>query len=382
MTSLASQKDIAITDRRWMRAAIGESLRAQGRTGSNPPVGCVIIDKAGQLCASAHTGLGGRPHAETEALKLAGISANGGTAYVTLEPCSHHGKTPPCTTAIIKSKISRVVLAAGDPDARVNGHGIKTLVDAGIEVVTHVENADAICVMAGFLNRLTHGRPYVSLKVAASLDGRIALADKQKRWLTGSPMRRFVHDLRSRNDALITGVGTMIADDPVFTCREHASETDSPEVYILDSSLRTPATARIFNFRQRPVTIFCTELALQNRYDELRKVGANIVTLPVGVEGNVDIVSVFGYLGTAGINNIVVESGTKVATTLYKHDLVDQIFWTQSSHILGGDALPALGALNLLMLSPQKSYIQKKVVMIGNDFLHVFVKPIGKIERK
>lgn len=374
MNRAVSQPDITEIDRRWMRAAIAQSLHAQGRTDSNPPVGCVIIDKGGRLCAVAHTGSGGAPHAETTALKLAGAQARGGTVYVTLEPCAHHGKTPPCAAALIDAKVGRVVVAVRDPDSRVDGRGIAMLEAAGIEVVTHVETAAAAAVLAGFLHRIKHSKPYVSLKTAASLDGRIALSDGKKRWLTGAQMRQFVHELRSRHDALMTGVGTVIADDPQFTCRGQLAAADSPAVYVLDSALRTPLSASLLKVANRSVTLFCTSSAPQARHKALQSAGAQIVTLPADADGHVDIIAAMSHLGAAGVNNLMVEAGVGVTSAIYKHDIAEQIFWTQSPHLLGADALPVIGALKLVALPLQTHYTQTEDIMIGADHLRVFVK--------
>ena len=368
----------AETDKRWMRAAIAQSRHAEGRTHSNPPVGCVILDKSGRLCAAAHTGFGGVPHAETQALDMAGKSAEGGTVYVTLEPCTHHGKTPPCIDALIKAGVSRIVVAVGDPDARVNGRGLEMAQAAGIDVNIGVESEAAMAVLNGFLRRITHGKPFVWLKTAASLDGGIALSDGQKRWLTGIPMRHFVHELRSRCDALLTGVGTILADDPELTCRVPAEGSDSPVVFILDSHLRTPPNARVFGMRQRMVTLLCTQLAPKDRLVALQKAGATVTALSADLYGKLDLQAVFSHLGTIGINTILVEAGTGVTTAMLTAGLVDKIYWTQSQYILGADARPVVGALKLVALPPQNLYTQLSSSSIGQDQLHVFVQDVNQ----
>jgi diaminohydroxyphosphoribosylaminopyrimidine deaminase/5-amino-6-(5-phosphoribosylamino)uracil reductase len=368
----------AETDKRWMRAAIAQSRHAEGRTQSNPPVGCVILDKSGRLCAAAHTGLGGVPHAETQALDMAGKYAKGGTVYVTLEPCAHHGKTPPCIDALIAAGVARIVVAVGDPDARVNGRGLETARAAGIDINLGVESAAAMAVLNGFLRRITHGKPYVWLKTAASLDGGIALSDGQKRWLTGDPMRHFVHELRSRCDALLTGVGTILADDPELTCRAPAGGYDSPAVFILDSQLRTPANARLFGKGQRMVTLLCTPSAPKDRMMALEKAGATVTTLPADSDGQLDLHAVLNHLGTIGINTILVEAGTGVTTAMLAAGLVDKIYWTQSQHILGADARPVVGPLKLVALPPQNLYTQITSSSIGQDQLRVFVQDVNQ----
>ena len=367
----------AETDKRWMRAAIAQSRHAEGRTLSNPPVGCVIVDKSGRLCATAHTGRGGVPHAETQALDIAGPLAEGATVYVTLEPCAHHGKTPPCIDALIAARVARIVVAVADPDARVNGRGLEKAKAAGIDTHLGVGAAAAKAVLSGFLTRIETGRPYVWMKTAASLDGGIALADGEKRWLTGRPMRHFVHEVRSRCDALLTGVGTILADDPELTCRAPARNADSPAVFVLDSQLRTPLTARIFGAGNRPVTLLCSPSAPKDRLMALTQAGAVVTRLPAHPKGQLDLDAVLDHLGAGGINTLLVEAGTGVTTAMLAAGLVDKIYWTQSPHILGADARPVVGPLKLVALPNQNLYTQLTSSQIGQDQLRVFVQDIN-----
>lgn len=362
----------AETDKRWMRAAIAQSRHAEGRTLSNPPVGCVIVDKSGRLCAASHTGIGGVPHAETRALEMAGHLAEGATVYVTLEPCAHHGKTPPCVDALIAARVARVVVAVGDPDTRVNGRGLEMVKAAGIDANFGVESAAAKVVLNGFLRRNERNRPFVWLKTAASLDGGIALADGKKRWLTGSPMRHFVHELRSRCDALLTGVGTILADDPDLSCRSPAVYADSPAIFVLDSQLRTPLDARLFGTRGRTVTLLCTASAPKDRLMALKKAGAGITMLPANPSGQLDLCAVLDHLGASGVNTLLVEAGTSITTAMLGAGLVDKIYWTQSPHILGADALRVVGALKLVALPDRNLYTLLTSSYIGQDQLRVF----------
>ena len=365
-------------DKRWMRAAIAQSRKAEGRTQSNPPVGCVILDKYGRLCAAAHTGIGGVPHAETQALDMAGKSAVGGTVYVTLEPCAHHGKTPPCIDALVAAGVARIVVAVVDPDARVNGRSLERARAAGVEVSLGVETSAAMAILNGFLLRTTVGRPRVWLKTAASLDGGIALSDGRKRWITSTSMRHFVHELRSRCDALLTGVGTILADDPELTCRAPAGDFDSPAVIVLDSQLRTPPNARLFCKGQRQVTLLCMETAPKTRFVKLRKTGATVKTLPANPTGQLDLHAVLNYLGTIGINTVMVEAGTGVTTAMLAAGLVDKIYWTQSQHILGADAQPVVGPLKLVAMPAQNLYTQISSSLIGRDLLRVLVQHVNQ----
>jgi diaminohydroxyphosphoribosylaminopyrimidine deaminase/5-amino-6-(5-phosphoribosylamino)uracil reductase len=346
-TAKAQSGRIFPEDRRWMRAALGAARRGEGRTGSNPAVGCVLVSADGHLLAEGHTGRGGVPHAEAAA--LASLSARygsldavrGGTAYVTLEPCAHHGKTPPCSAALIGAGIGRLVVGVLDPDPRVNGAGLAAVEAAGIRVSFDVEYAESVESLKGFLNRNQYNKPYCSLKVASSIDGRIALADRQKRWITGPDMRRYVHLLRSRVDAIVTGVGTVISDDPQLTCRIEGLAQDSPLIFVFDSHLRLPPAAALLRGAS-PVTVFCREDAALERQTMLRAAGGEVVCLPLDAAGHPDIGAALEYLGSHGVNHLLVEAGTGLATAFLAADAVDRIYWTQSDHILGNDALPAV----------------------------------------
>ena len=388
-------------DARWMGAAIAESRRAVGNSGVNPPVGCVLVTAGGHLLASGHTGVAGVPHAEASALATLddmGRSAiRGGTAYVTLEPCAHHGKTPPCADALIAAGIARLVVAIKDPDTRVNGAGMQRIAAAGIEVCLGVKAKEAHDVMRGFINRIQYNKPLCSLKIAASIDGKIALADGEKRWLTGPRMRRYVHLLRSQADAIITGIGTVLADNPQMNCRNAGLEDLSPPVFVFDRLLRIPSDAALLQ-SQHPLTLFCGEGAPAHRREELGAAGCVIVVLPNDANGKPDVEAALRYLGETGINNAFVEAGTGLVTSFLAADAVDQIYWTQSDHILGADALPAIGgltppagtlshcspalhrtttdtaAINTVAISVENKYIQSHHQMIGGDRLIILQK--------
>jgi len=307
-------------DARWMGAAIAESRRAVGNSGVNPPVGCVLVTAGGHLLASGHTGVAGVPHAEAAVLATLddmGRSAiRGGTAYVTLEPCAHHGKTPPCADALIATGIARLVVAIKDPDTRVNGAGMQRIAAAGIEVCLGVKAKEAHDVMRGFINRIQYNKPLCSLKIAASIDGKIALADGEKRWLTGPRMRRYVHLLRSQADAIITGIGTVLADNPQMNCRNAGLEDLSPPVFVFDRLLRIPSDAALLQ-SQHPLTLFCGEGAPAHRREELGAAGCVIVVLPNDANGKPDVEAALRYLGETGVNNAFVEAGTGLVTSFF-----------------------------------------------------------------
>ncbi len=369
-------------DNRWMSAAISASWRAIGRSGANPPVGCVLISQDGQLLAVGHTGRGGVPHAEVSALQSlcdVGRSAlQGGTAYVTLEPCSHHGKTSPCSDALISAGIARLVVAVKDPDRRVNGAGLHRIAAAKIKIRLGVMQSEAEESLLGFMNRLQEGKPYCSLKIATSMDGRVGLSDRKKRWLTGAPMRHYVHLLRSKNDAIVTGVGTVLSDDPRLDCRNEGITRDSPPIYVFDRLLRTPTTAKLFK-SQHKVTFFCGDTATKQRRDELIAAGATVVPLPDDAAGKPDVSAGMRYLGTKGVNHALIEAGPSLVTSILAANAVDRIYWTQSNHILGSNALAAVDNLgtelaNKMAILPQKEYFQTDHRVIGDDRLVILTK--------
>ncbi|MBT6122059.1 MAG: bifunctional diaminohydroxyphosphoribosylaminopyrimidine deaminase/5-amino-6-(5-phosphoribosylamino)uracil reductase RibD [Candidatus Puniceispirillum sp.] len=368
-------------DKKWMSFAISEAQKAVGRAAENPPVGCVIIATSGHIVGVGHTARTGRPHAETVALAMAGDQAHGGTAYVTLEPCAHHGQTPPCATALIKAGIKRVVISWQDPDKRVNGKGVAMLRNAGIEVVTDIAKDVAFTVMQGFLHRMTHKRPLVTMKTATSLDGGIALGDGRKVWLTAPPMRRYVHLLRSKSDAILTGIGTILADDPEMTCRLPGLEADSPSRFILDSQLRCPPDAKILqNSDDVQTVIFCAETASSEARRALERTGAKIVPIALDAvqkdvsHNRLDLSAVLRFLGDAGINNLLVEAGSNIVTSIITNDFVDFIHWTQSPHLLGSDAIPAISPLKLVALPEQTRYTETHHQQIGRDRLTILAK--------
>jgi len=368
-------------DKRWMSYAISEAHKAVGRSAENPPVGCVIIATSGQLAGVGHTARTGRPHAETVALAMAGDRARAGTAYVTLEPCAHHGQTPPCAAALIEAGIRRVVIAHQDPDTRVNGKGVAMLRAAGVDVVTDIAGDAAHAAMQGFLHRMAYKRPLVTIKTATSLDGGIALGDGRKVWLTAPPMRRYVHLLRSKSDAILTGIGTIIADNPEMTCRLPGLEADSPSRFILDSQLRCPPDAKILrNSDEVPTVIFCADTASSDAKNELEKTGADIVPVssdssPEDVSHNrLNLSAVLRYLGDAGINNLLVEAGSNIVTSMITSDFADFIHWTQSPYLLGSDAIPAISPLKLVALPEQTRYTETHHQQIGRDRLTILAK--------
>ena len=359
-------------DIRWMRAALGLARRAVGSTAENPAVGCVIV-RDGVVVGRGATQPGGRPHAETEALRQAGAAARGATAYVTLEPCAHHGQTPPCAEALASAGLSRVVAAIRDPDPRVDGGGLLALERAGIEVVTNVLSEDAAQLMAGFLARLKSGRPHVTLKLATSLDGRIATASGNSKWITGPEARARGHLMRARSDAILVGIGTVLADDPLLDCRLPGLEARSPARIVLDSTLRLPAGCRLLATAARLRTIILTtDAANPGTVAALEAKGCEVRLIGSDEDGRVDLVAAFAMLGDLGFGRVLVEGGGSVAAGLIKGGLVDEIDWFRAPLVLGGDGLPGVAQLGLERVAQAPRMIRISVETIGHDILEIF----------
>lgn len=355
-----------------MRAALGMARRAIGATADNPPVGCVIV-LDGVAVGRGHTQPGGRPHAETEALRQAGASARGATAYVTLEPCAHHGQTPPCAEALIAAGVARVVAAVRDPDPRVDGGGYRLLGQAGIEVTTEILREDAAHLMAGFLTRQGTGRPHVTLKLATSLDGKIATASGNSKWITGPEARARGHLMRANSDAILVGIGTVLADDPLLDCRLPGLQERSPARIVLDSRLRLPADCNLVTTAAGARTvILTTEAASPTSIAALKAKGCEVLAIETGAGGRVDLVAAFATLGGLGLSRVLVEGGGAVVASLIKSGLVDEIAWFRAGLVLGGDALASVADLGLERVDQARRMTRISVETIGHDVLETF----------
>lgn len=346
-----------------MRSALALATRGLGNVWPNPSVGCVIVAH-GRVVGRGWTAPGGRPHAETEALKRAGEGARGATAYVTLEPCCHWGRTPPCTDALIDAGVARVVVALRDPDPRVDGAGLLRFRAAGILAEEGLLKAEAAFLNAGFLKRQATGRPLVTLKVATTLDGRIATASGESQWITGARARRMAHALRGRHDAVMVGSGTVLADDPTLTCRLPGYATQPTVRVVADARGRTPATARLFA-DAAPIWI-ATAAGVDST--ALSSAGANILTVPAAGEG-VDAAALLQALGARGITRVLVEGGGRLAASLLQAGLVDRLAWFHAPCVLGAEALPAIAALGLSQLASAPKFRRTAAVPVGDDWL-------------
>ena len=337
MTEAAARR---ADDEAHLAAAIALGRRSLGETWPNPAVGCVVVAADGAVVGRGRTQAGGRPHAETEALAAAGARARGATAYVTLEPCSHHGLTPPCADALIGAGVARVVGGAGDPDPRVDGRGFRRLRDAGIAVETGLLAPAIASLASGFVSRVTQGRPRVTLKLATSLDGRIANAHGESRWITGPAARRAVHLARARHDAVLVGIGTALADDPLLTVRLAGARTRPIVRVVADRGLRLPLASRLVaTATEHPLWLLHGPAPDPARAAALRDRGVRLVATDGALP------SALAALGAAGLNTLFVEGGAAIAASLLDARLVDELLWFTAPLILGGDAVGAIGRL-------------------------------------
>jgi diaminohydroxyphosphoribosylaminopyrimidine deaminase/5-amino-6-(5-phosphoribosylamino)uracil reductase len=358
-----------------MDAALSLARRGLGRVWPNPAVGCVLVARDGRgsrVVGRGWTQPGGRPHAETEALARAGELARGATAYVTLEPCSHHGKTPPCAEALIAAGIQRAVIAIEDPDPRVSGRGLAVLRAAGIDATVGAGAAEAREINAGFLSRITKGRPMVALKLATTLDGRIALANGASRWITGPEARRRAHLLRTSHDAILVGTGTVAADDPQLTCRLAGLEDRSPVRVVLDRSLGLSSDARVFD-GAAPTWLIHGPGVDASRADALRQKSIELQEIAMGLDGKLDLAALFARLGERGLTRVLVESGGKLAAAMLQAGLVDRLYWFRAGAVIGGDGQAAIGDLGLQDLDRIGRFTLRERLACGQDTMEIWV---------
>ena len=375
--------EFADDDIEYMDLALRLAARALGRVAPNPAVGCVLMRNAGnnrQVIGRGRTQPGGRPHAETEALAQAtaryGAAAiAGASAYVTLEPCSHRGRTPPCVDALLTARIGRVVVACEDPDPRVSGNGIAALRDAGVEVVTGVCEAAARELNCGFLMVQHTGRPHVTVKTATTLDGRIATSTGQSKWITGAGARAWAHLLRARTDAIMVGVETAIRDDPRLDCRLPGLAAASPVRIVVDGRLRLPLTAKLVaTAAATPTWIATLRGAPAERRDAFRDVGVVVLEVDAGSDGRVDLAAALAILAERGVTRLLVDGGAHLLASLFVGDLVDQLEWFRAPLIVGGDGVPASVAFGIDRLDRAPRFQRIGQRALGNDTLETFAR--------
>ena len=358
-------------DQRFMQLALSLGRRGLGRTWPNPAVGAVLT-KDGAIVGRGWTQPGGRPHAETEALKRAGRHARGATLYVTLEPCSHHGKTPPCCDAIMRAGVARVVSALEDPNPEVAGQGHERLRAAGIAVDVGLCAEEARQANAGHIRRMREGRPQVALKLAVSADGKAGLAGRKPVAITGDEARIRVHRMRGAFDAILVGIGTVLADDPHLTCRLPGMMERSPVRVVLDARLRVPlACAVIGTARETPTWVVGGGEASKMAEDILRDKGVEVLRVE-SRDGRLDLAQVVRALAGRGITRLMVEGGPIVAASFVAADLVDEAALFRSPNPLGTDAIDALEGLPLSALTQSAHLKSVARETLGRDTVELF----------
>jgi diaminohydroxyphosphoribosylaminopyrimidine deaminase/5-amino-6-(5-phosphoribosylamino)uracil reductase len=360
-------------DRRFMQLALTLGRRGQGRTWPNPAVGAVVV-KDGVIVGRGWTQAGGRPHAEPEALQRAGESARGATLYATLEPCSHFGKSPPCTEAIIAAGIARVVSAIEDPNPEVGGQGHARLRAAGIAVDVGLGATDAAYDHAGHFRRVRDRRPHAILKLAVSADDKIGAAGHKPVAISGEAARTRVHLLRAQCDAILVGIGTVLADDPLLTCRLPGMETRSPVRVVLDRSLRIPGTSRlVHSARETPLWVLTSDLAEAAAAVKLGAAGAQVIRVAAtGSPPGLDVLAVLHALAEKGITRLMVEGGARVASSFVAAGLADEVWLLRGPDTVGTDGVAALGALPLSAITQSPGFKVRASETLQNDTLTIY----------
>lgn len=354
-----------------MNLALSLGRRAMGQTWPNPAVGCVIV-KGARVVGRGWTQPGGRPHAEAQALTQAGTAARGAVAYVTLEPCAHHARTPPCAEALAAAGVERVVVATGDPDPRVGGKGFACLQSAGIAVQTGCCEAAARHDHRGFFLRTTEARPLVTLKLAQSADGRIATASGESRWITGARARHMVHASRARHDAVMIGSGTAAADDPMLNVRG-LGMVRQPVRIVLDTGLGTDPESRLGQSAgDQPLWLCHGPGADPARRDRWERAGAQLVTCAAGKDGRLDVGDTMRQLARRGLTRIVCEGGGTLAAALLARGLVDEMVTFSAGLVLGSAGKAAVGAMPARALADHARFDLCEVRRIGPDAVTVW----------
>lgn len=377
MTVVAFTRERAdpAADARFMQMALTVSRRMMGRTWPNPSVGAVLV-RSGPggpvVVGRGWTAPGGRPHAETEALRRAGEAARGAIAYVTLEPCSHHGRTPPCADALIAAGVARVVVAVGDPNPQVCGDGHARLRAAGIAVETGIGEDEARWILAGHLRRMREQRPQVMLKLAVSRDQRIGLAGRRPVAITGPQTNARVHLLRAMSDAVVTGIGTVLADDPLLTCRLPGMGARSPVRVVLDSTLRLPPQSRLVaSIESSPVWVLAGEDASAAGEEVLRARGVQVFRSPAP-GGRLDLRAAMELLAAKGLTRVMVEGGAILGAALAGAGLVDELLLLHGPATIGDDGVEALAGMPLSALTGSSRYRLREEEALGADNLQWF----------
>jgi len=353
----------------FMKRALELACKGKGRVNPNPMVGAVIVNNDQIIGEGFHEFFGGN-HAEINALNMAGENAKGAEIYVTLEPCSHFGKTPPCALALVKAGIKKVIIAMKDPNPIVSGRGIKILQDNGIEVVVGVLHNEAVKLNEIFIKYIVTKKPYVVMKTAATLDGKISTVTGESRWISSEASREYVHHLRNNMMGIMVGIGTVIADDPLLTTRIEGENCKSPTAIIVDSKLRLPMNSKILGtLKQRKIIIGVTEEADEAKIRYLEEIGVSIIKTP-SKDGRVDLNFLMTKIGEAGIDSILLEGGSTLNFSCLQEKIVDKVKCFIAPIILGGEkSKTSVGGSGIKFLNEAFKISNIKLKNIGQDIL-------------
>ena len=361
-----------LNDLAHMKAALALARRGLGIVWPNPAVGCVIV-KDGHVVGRGWTQPGGRPHAETEALRRAGTRARGATAYVTLEPCSHTGKTGPCAQALIEAGVTRVVSAIRDPDERVAGRGIEMLRQAGLQVEEGLCQSEADEVNQGFFSRIRQGRPFVTFKTATTLDGYIATDDGKSKWITGPEARAEGHMIRATHDAVLAGIGTVVADDPMLNCRLPGLGDRNPVRVVLDTTLRIALEGKLVSSaKEQPLWLFCLPGMNPGKRAILEDSGAKVFDCQPDADNRIDVMAMLRILGDQGITRLMVEGGGETAASLFRADRIDQLAWFRASSVMGAGNREGIAGLRLQKLADMPRFALQAARTVGQDMMEIY----------
>jgi diaminohydroxyphosphoribosylaminopyrimidine deaminase/5-amino-6-(5-phosphoribosylamino)uracil reductase len=366
---LSQKIDMNDIDATYMKLALSLAARGEGWVSPNPMVGAVVV-KDGQVVGRGYHRRAGLPHAEVEALRSTGEAARGADLYVTLEPCNHQGKTPPCTQAILAAGVRRVIIATLDPNPQVTGGGADFLASQGVDITLGVLAAEARRLNEAWMHYVNTGRPWVVAKAACSLDGKIATVGRESQWLTGEAARGLGHRLRHRVDAIVVGIGTVLADNPQLTTRRPGGRGKDPIRIVLDSRLRLPMTARLLNLdSQAPTWVATTSLAPPDTIRDLTARGAQVLMLP-GDAGRVSLPALLAELGARQVQSLLVEGGAETLGTFFDQRLVNQFYFFYAPKILGGQLAPGMvGGQGIIHLGEAHIAKNLSVRRVGGDLL-------------
>lgn len=369
-----------MNDPEMMREALRQARLGLGRTAPNPPVGSVIVTAENGIIARGYHARAGEPHAEAMALREAGEAARGATLYCTLEPCCHHGRTPPCAQAIIAAGVGRVVYAVVDPDIRCAGEGEAALRAAGIEVTADLLGDEVAELYEPYFRHKQTGLPFLTLKLALTLDGKVATSTGDSRWITGEQSRALVHQWRDETDAVLAGVGTVLADDPQLTARGPKRDDREPLRVITDTQARTPVTAQVISAPGRCL-IAVGDNAPAARVRALRDAGVDVVSSGATRDGKLSLQALLAHLGQQNIMSVLCEGGPGLAAGLVREGLVDKYRLFYAPKIVGGDGLPAFGPLGLQQMNEAVGLELRGVERVGADLLVTAYSPNQELFR-